>query len=155
MAVSFAPAIAADVFDDLTRAAAVRAGPANREKTLRKQLLAAAMATGAGHRAAARFGPLALAARARFQFRHLNLDRLAESRLFEREGKVEAKIVAFHGPIPAAALLAEDIAETKYLAEKVAQIHGGRVESAAAHTGEPLVAVGVVSGALLGSDRTP
>ncbi len=53
------------------------------------------------------------------------------------------------GTRTAGARAAECVAETENLAQDVAEIHGRRVEPAAAHAGQPLVAVGVVGGALL------
>ena len=131
----------------------MRAGPANRHETLRKELLAAAVATGTGNGAAAWFRAFPLTARTGFELRNLDFHRLSERRLFEGQSQVVAEVVAFHRPAAAsatAALLAENVAETENLAEQIAQIHGGGIEArATAHSGKSLMAVSVVCGALL------
>ncbi len=88
-------------------------------------------------------------ARARLKLWDLQLHHFAESRLLERQRQIVAQIVALRRPAAAAALLAERIAEPEDLAENVAQIHGGRVETAAARSRQALVAVSIVGRALL------
>src|ERR1700722_17757127 len=97
------------------------------KKTLREQLLAAAMTRRALHHRTVRFSAASAAALARLHLPPLRFHRVGERAFLEGQGEIVAEIVALGRGGPAAALpalSAKHVAETEYLAEQVPQIHG-------------------------------
>src|SRR5438045_826421 len=86
-------------------------------------ILSAAGAAAAGHRLRARLGAAAVARGALHHARYVQGDVLAEDRLLELDGQVEADVVAARGARAAAAARgAEEIAEAEEVAEDVAKV---------------------------------
>ena len=113
----------ARILDHLPGAAALRAGPLDGEEALGVAHLSAAGAAAAGHRLRARLGAAAVARGALHHARHVQGDVLAEDRLLELDGQVEADVVAARGARAAAAARgAEEIAEAEEVAEDVAEV---------------------------------
>ena len=98
--------------------------------------------------------PRPLAARAQIHARHLNLHAQPANGVFERHFQVIAKIFAALRAIASAAApssTAKQVAKAEQIAENIAEIgEGGRIEALRSHTLQPLVAIAVIGGALLG-----
>src|SRR5437879_54830 len=149
-AVALAPAFRARRLNDLTSAPAVAARPAHRKEALLEEDFAAAAASGTGRGPAARFGALALTPVADFRARHLNLRRQTEDGILELDLQVVAHVFTALRPVAPLALTAEQITEAEEIAKNIAQVEGGRIETArATHALDALQAEAVISGPLL------
>src|ERR1051325_6088153 len=144
--VAFAFALFARTADDLATPSALRARPADREKRLLVDHLAAAAAHGTRDQAIFGFGAFASAAPALFKTRYLNIGGKAAHRVFEPDLEIVTDVLAaLRAMAPLARSASENVTKTKNIAEDIAQIG----ETVKARAGNTLVAEAVVGCALL------
>src|SRR5579883_1349068 len=149
--VAFASAIPARPADNLSASAALRASPPDGKKGLLIEDLAAALAGGADDQSVFGLGAFAVAMMTLLHARNLDIGRQAAHGIFKSDLQIVAEILAALRAVAALRAPApEEVAETEYVAENVAQVGKTGVEAAGpGGRGDALMAEAVIGGALL------